>query len=135
MAVSITLSQVKELAVANAVPDAVLTGFIAQTNRADNCFDSNSVDNDIQTALKLNAVWHLVELFNRASVSSESSPTGASRSYKDGEGFQSTPYGQVVQSLDTYNCMQNALVAPGRTMLFRSSGRNNVPSRRQIPNQ
>ena len=134
MAVSITLAQAKEIRIASSVPDAVLTGFIAQTNRADNCFDVNNVDNDIQTALKLNAVWHLVELFNRASVSSESSPTGSSRSYKDGEGFQSTPYGQVIQSMDTYNCMQNALIAPGNTMLFRSTGRNDVASRRQIPN-
>lgn len=122
MAVTITIPEVKENRVASGLPDAVLAGFIAAANKADNCLDTNNVTDDIQRVLKLNVVWHLAELSVRASVQSESSPTGASRSYKDGEGFQSTPYGQVIQSLDEFNCIRNAIRPPGNTLMFFAVG-------------
>ena len=132
MAVTITISDVKESVIAQSVPDSVLLGYIAATDLANNCLDLNSVDDNIQRSLKLNAVWHLVELSSRASVTSEKSPTGASRNYTQEQGFQSTPYGQILQSLDLNNCMRNALGSPGRSMFFGSTGVNNDFTRRTI---
>ena len=59
MAVSITLTQVKQNPIATGIPDDVLNGFIALVGLADDCLDLNNVPDDIQTALKLNGVWHM----------------------------------------------------------------------------
>jgi len=128
MAVSITLTQVKQNPVAKGIPDDVLNGFIALVDLANDCLDLNNVPDAIQTALKLNGVWHMCELFVRGGTSSESSPTGASRSYIEGQGFQSTQYGQVMQSMDRDNCLRNAIGAPGNSMFFGSVGKQNVSS-------
>ena len=128
MAVDITLVQVKQNPIANGIPDDVLNGFIALVDLADDCLDLNNTPDDIQTALKLNGVWHMCELFVRGGTSSESSPTGASRSYIEGQGFQSTPYGQVLQSMDRNNCLRSVIGAPGSSLFFGSIGKQNVSS-------
>lgn len=122
MAVTITIAEVKELPAANKVPDAVLQGYIAAVDQANNCLDTNGVPDDIQRALKLNGVWHLVEIQSRGSVDSETSPTGASRKYQDKDGFNSTPYGQILQSLDTNYCLRTALGSPGNSLYLKSVG-------------
>lgn len=128
MAISITITQVKQNPIATGIPDDVLNGFIAVVDLANACFDSNNTPDDIQTALKLNGVWHMCELFVRGGVSSEKSPTGASRAYIEGQGFQSTQYGQVLQSMDRNNCIRNVIGAPGNSMFFGSVGKQNVSS-------
>ena len=118
MAVTITISDVRQLNTTRNIPDAVITSWISLVDAADSCLDTNNVPADQQTGLKLNAVWHLAELFRRGSVQSEKSPTGASRTYSDKEGFQSTPYGQILQSMDRHHCLRTAIGAPGKTAYF-----------------
>lgn len=122
MAVVITVADVKQLPAAASIPDAIISGYIAVVDQADACLDANSVPDDVQTALKLNAVWHLVELSLRGGVTSESSPTGASRSYTMSQGLASTPYGQILQTIDQYGCVTGLVSKTGNTMFFRAVG-------------
>jgi hypothetical protein len=122
MAETITLDEIKQNKAAAGIPDLILTSYVTLLTQADSCLDANSVDADIQKALKLNAVWHLIELQFRSGVDSERSPTGSSRKYTQQQGLSGTSYGQVLQTMDQYGCVTGIIGKSGRTMYLRSVG-------------
>ena len=88
--------------------------YIAIVDGADACLDKNEVPDDTQRALKLLAVRHLLALQatgGRGNVTSESAPSGASRSYAKYTGTNGTYYGDLLKSLDLYGCLTRVIDA------------------------
>lgn len=107
MAATITIDQVKEF-YPTSLSDSVIAGLITFVAQADACLDANQVPDDIQTVLKLNAIAHSLMQIDGGQVTSERSMTGAAVTFKETGskfGINSTPYGQVVASLDLNGCL------------------------------
>lgn len=99
-----------------AVSDSMIAGFIARINQADACLDANVADADLQTALKMLGVGHLLELnTNSVGVASERSATGAAVSYKEGA---TNGAWSALMALDATGCVTGLLQAGSPSMFF-----------------
>lgn len=117
MAVTITISEVKQDPIAENTPDDLINAYIARVGQADQCLDSNQVPEAIQKAIKLNGIWHLIGIGIYGNAKSEKDPVGASITYKDNQGLDSTGYGQALRALDSHYCVVGMLDA-GKRVLF-----------------
>lgn len=109
MSAIITVNQVNEY-IPNSLPSTVISSFIAVASKADSCLDGSGVSDEIQEAIKLAAIAHMVSLSggNSGEITSERSRTGAAITYKQSEGgtgLSSTSYGRLLQQLDTTGCL------------------------------
>lgn len=126
MPVTITPSDVREyLPDYASMSDTVINMYICIVDKLDVCLDANYQECDIK-AIKLNAIGHFLYLAFGKMVRSQSAPSGASRSFqfvavKD-TGLDKSPYGQLLNMLDTHECFENTFNT-GTTMKVRASGR------------
>ena len=110
MAVTITATEVKD-GFTTSVPDAEVDLWITLVNQADTCLDKNKVADDIQRILKLTAVRHLLwgqSNQGRGTVTSESAPSGASRSYGQWKG-EGSPYWDTLKMADVTGCVRGVI--------------------------
>lgn len=110
MAVTITVADVIAMQ-PTSLPDSVVQLMIDTIDAADACLDANNVPDATQSLLKLYAVSHMVYMASRGNVTSESSPTGASRSYRQAYGgdLGGSQWGSLLLSLDQYGCVTGIL--------------------------
>jgi hypothetical protein len=116
MAAQISFADVKAF-IPNSLPDSVIYSYILISDQADACLDGSALDDNIQQALKLNAVAHMITLATAASgeVVNETSRTGASVTYKQnqgGLGLASTSYGRLLQQIDSTGCLTGLFKSP-----------------------
>lgn len=117
MAVTITVADVIAIQ-PTALPDDVVQLIIDTIDQADACLDANAVPDSTQELLKLYGAAHLVYAATRGNVTSETSPTGASRSYRDGgTSLSSSPWGGLLASIDQYGCVTSLLNANNKTFI------------------
>lgn len=115
MAATVTLAELKS-AYPSALPDSVLSGFIATVDAADVCLDANVADSDVQHTLKLLGAGHLVQLASGVgNVSSHRAATGAAATYKDGT---TTPAWTALSAMDATGCVTGLLSAGGPRAFF-----------------
>ena len=91
------------------MPDYLLQAYIDQMNEADACLDALGLTDDQEKAVKMTGVLHILELGSRGGVSSETTKTGASRSYFDADSINSTQYGKQLQSLSGAQCIMSKM--------------------------
>lgn len=111
------------------VSQAQIELLIAIVDEADKCLDANSVSASKQEMLKIAAVRHMCVMMGasesgKGAVTSESAPSGASRSYKapSGMGLESSSYGMLLKQLDGYGCV-TSLLENTMQLSIRSVGR------------
>ena len=128
MAVTITYADVI-LGFETDIPEAQVDLLIAIIDEADTCLDAYAVSASAQEILKLSAVRHMLTLMSSAgsgkgAVTSESAPSGASRSYRPAQAgdLSATSYGALIKQLDKFGCITARLENNQYTML-RSIGR------------
>jgi hypothetical protein len=128
MAVSITYADVTD-GFSTSVPESLVDLLIATISEADACLDANSVAADTEKLLKLSAIRHMALLMGasesgKGAVTSESAPSGASRSYKPPStgDLSSTSYGIMLKQLDKFGCVVSLLQNDTKFM-FMSVGR------------
>jgi len=129
MATAITYADVTN-GFTTSVPEAEVALYITVIDQADTCLDANSVASDVQKALKIAGVRHMLVLAGasasgKGAVTSESAPSGASRSYKapdGGSGLMATSYGALLKQLDKHGCVVNQIENQVRQQI-RSIGR------------
>lgn len=127
MAETITIAEVKEVSPGAAnVPDYLLQAYIDQMNEADACLDALGLTDDQEKAVKMTGVLHILELGARGGVSSETTKTGASRSYFDADSINSTQYGKQLQSLSGAQCIMSKMGSDSRVYIrsIRGLSRN-----------
>lgn len=110
MAVVITVEEVKDSFTTSA-SDAEIQLAIDLIDQADACLDKNNVPVKVQTALKLygaRAILWAQSNGGRGSVTSETAPSGASRSYGQWKG-QYGPYWDMIANFDQYGCVRSIL--------------------------
>lgn len=123
MAAVITVNDVKA-GFATTVPDSEIQMLIDIVDGADSCLDAAAVPEARQTALKIYAVRHMLQMQangGKGSVRSESAPSGASRSYAGwagGDGLSSTSFGSLLKQLDTTGCVTGILENDGNFMML-----------------
>lgn len=118
MAAQITLTDVKAFMaeLGFTVPDSVLNLLIAQVNKSDDCMDGAGYDDTTQTLLKLYAVVRLAALSGARKISSQSAPSGASRSFAYDSAGTDNLYSQIL-SWDTNECLSE-LPLSGKSVGF-----------------
>lgn len=118
MAVVITVADVIAIQ-PTSLPDAIIQLMIDAIDQADACLDANNVDDATQELLKLYAVAHMVYMASRGNVTSESSPTGASRSYRDGGNgdLSGSQWGGLLLSMGAYGCVTSILQKDNTTFI------------------
>lgn len=110
MAETITAAEVKD-GFTTSAPDSEIALWITLVDQADTCLDANSVAPDIQRILKLTAVRHLLwgqSNSGKGTVTSESAPSGASRSYGQWKG-QGSPYWDTLKMADVTGCVRGVI--------------------------
>lgn len=123
MAAVITVNDVKA-GFATTVPDGEIQMLIDIVDGADSCLDAAAVPEARQTALKIYAVRHMLQMQangGKGAVRSESAPSGASRSYSGwagGDGLLSTSFGSLLKQLDTTGCVTGILENDGNFMML-----------------
>ena len=118
MAVSITATDVKN-GFSTSLPDSEITMLIAIVDDADACLDANAVSENKQKALKIYAVRHMLALQEndgRGKATSESAPSGASRSFASWQGkdLGATRFGSLLKQLDSFGCVTSLLESTAR---------------------
>lgn len=122
MAATITAAEVKS-GFSTSVPDSEINLWITLVDQADTCLDANSVAPNIQKALKLTAVRHLLwgqSNQGKGTVTSESAPSGASRSYGRWSG-DGSPYWEMLKMSDMTGCVRK-IIDNKRQLQFMSIG-------------
>ena len=111
------------------VPEDIIDMMIDALTAADECLDKNGVPVGKQKLLKLYAIRHQLVLMGasesgKGAVSSETAPSGASRSYRapSGMGLDSTSYGALLKQADTTGCIVSVIDSAQR-MAVMSVGR------------
>jgi len=111
------------------VPEAQVDMLIDIIDEADTCLDANSVSASKQEMLKIAAVRHMCVMMGasasgKGAVTSETAPSGASRSYKapSGMGLESTSFGALLKQFDSFGCI-TALLENTANLSIRSVGR------------
>ena len=123
MAATITVEDVKD-GFDTDLPDSQITIAITLAGQADQCLDANKVPEDVQSALKLYAARHILYMQSnsgRGGVTSESAPSGASRSYGKWQGKGGSPFYGLIEQLDQYGCVK-ALFENSQNLWLRSVG-------------
>lgn len=123
MAATITIAEVRD-GFDTDLPDSQITIAITLANQADACLDANAVPDDVQSALKVYAARHVLYLQSnsgRGGVTSESAPSGASRSYGKWSGKGGSPFYGLIEQLDQYGCIK-ALFENSQNLWLRSVG-------------
>jgi hypothetical protein len=112
------------------VPESIVDLLIETIDEADECLDANSVSAAKQELLKITAVRHMATLMGasesgKGAVTSESAPSGASRSYKapSGGSLESTSCGIMLKQLDAFGCVVN-LLENNVKFMFKQVGRS-----------
>ncbi|QII37886.1 hypothetical protein G3M83_09345 [Rouxiella badensis] len=108
MAAQITLTDVKALMaeLGFTVPDVVLNLLMTKVSKADPCLDGAGYDDETQTLMKLYAVVRLAALSGARKLSSESAPSGASRSFSYDAAGTDGLYQQILD-WDTSGCLSS----------------------------
>lgn len=97
------------------VPTSEIDLLISVVDNSDECLTANDVADDEGRVLKIYAVRHMLVLSANSgsgTVRSQTAPSGASQSYggwKQGEGLNSSPYGNLLKQLDVYGCVTKLL--------------------------
>lgn len=121
MAVVITAAEVKAIQ-PTTLPDSVIDDIISTIDQADACLDANAVPDATQRLLKLYGSASLLYTSSTGNVQSERSPTGASRTYKNGSSsLEDSPWGSALLALDEYGCV-SSLLQRDNTMYIASTG-------------
>lgn len=123
MAATITIADVKD-GFDTDLPDSQLQIAITLANQADACLDANGVPDDLQSALKVLAARHIAYMQSnsgRGGVTSESAPSGASRSYGRWTGNGGSPYYGLIEQMDQTGCIK-ALFENQANLWLRSVG-------------
>tara|TARA_Y100000310_G_scaffold344620_1_gene458356 strand:- start:1467 stop:1856 length:390 start_codon:yes stop_codon:yes gene_type:complete len=92
--------------------DCTIQEYICIVNEADACMAGSGYSECVCAVIKKNAVAHMLYSINFGGISSMTSPTGESISFKDiamGNGLASTPYGRQVLSLDKSGCVSGVI--------------------------
>lgn len=109
-----------------AVPDDEIQDLIDFMATADLCLTGNAVPEKTQDLLKKYAVRHLLLLQANAGqgeVTSQSAPSGASRSFNrwtGTPGLDATRYGSLLTQMDRYGCVRGLIENTHRAALFVS---------------
>ncbi len=123
MAETITIEEIKEVVpAASNVPDFLLQAYIDQMNEADVCLDALDLTDDQEKAVKMAGVLHILELAARGGVQSDTTKTGASRSYFDADSINSTQYGIQLQTLSGGQCIAAKMGSDSRVAVFALRG-------------
>lgn len=131
MATTITISDIKD-GFTTSLSDDQINLAIAVVDQANTCLDANSVSSDIQKALKIYGARHILSMqanSGRGEVTSESAPSGASRSFASRK-VDSSPFYSLLKQLDKYGCVIGQLENEARISI-RSVGRKR--SNTEIP--
>ena len=97
------------------VGDDEIQMLIDMLDRSDACFSANNVPEEDVRLLKIYAVRHFLQLQSnsgRGQVTSESAPSGASRSFaswSQGKGLNATQYGVMIKQLDRFGCIRGVI--------------------------
>lgn len=123
---AITISDVRAGGFETAAADAEISALIAMAGGADACLEGAGVSDEAGKTLKVYAIRHVLSLTangGNGQVTSQSSASGASRSFKafDGSRLTGTPYGAALASMDTSGCV-TALFAARSGVAFLSVG-------------
>ena len=108
MAATITIEEVKAFVKTNS-PDVVIQGLIDTANGADACLDGLGLTDNQVKAAKLYFVAYQLTVSSRGDVTSESTKSGASRTYSGKEGLSGNGYGQQLQSMAGGQCLISQL--------------------------
>jgi 3-dehydroquinate synthase class II len=121
MAYTITTSEVLD-GFQTSASTADLEGFIAVVDQADSCLSANGVNGAVGRSMKVLGVRHLAtNSTERGAVTQERAVSGASRSYAQRPGGQ-TSYLATLRSVDRYGCVM-AIVSQGAGIQLRAAGR------------
>lgn len=106
MAAQITLDDVKPMMaeLGFTVPDAVLSLLLEQVSEASACMDGAGYSDNLQKLLLIYAVLRLAALSGARKVSSQSAPSGASRSFAYDSAGTDYLYTQL-QGWDVNGCL------------------------------
>lgn len=106
MAATVTIEEVKSMGVT--APDTIINGWIDTATEADACLGGLGLtDNQVKT-LKLTFIAWQLDTATSGNVSSQSSKTGASISYKDGAG-EKNRFEKAFKSMRGATCLLNVI--------------------------
>lgn len=108
MAATITIEEVKAF-VKTGAPDFVIQGLIDTADGTDACLDGLGLTDDQVKSAKLYFVAYQLTASSRGDVTSESTKSGASRTYSGKEGLSGNSYGQQLQSMAGGQCLISQL--------------------------
>lgn len=119
MAAQITLEDVKPLMaeLGFTVPDAVLQLLIEQVSAASACMDGAGYSESLQKLLLIYAAARLAALSGARKISSQSAPSGASRSFTYDSAGTDHLYKQIL-SWDTNGCLGGLPIAGNSVGFF-----------------
>lgn len=115
---TVTVAEVKEI-IQTSLPDDVIQAFINTVDKADLCLAGYDLPDETIKVMKQYAVAHMIETSSRGDVKSQSAPSGASRSFRDGKGLSGTNYGMTLEMMTGYSCIQ-AVIDNTQTLYLRS---------------
>lgn len=109
MAVTITVTDVRNEYPDTTASDSAIEAFIATVDAADACLATKP--DSVQRAIKMAGIGYLLDLSaGQSTVQSERSANGSSVTYKDGTASASYA---LLQTLDTDRCVLNLLASSG----------------------
>jgi len=123
MAAQITLDDVKPLIaeLGFTVPDAVLQLLIEQVNAASACMDGAGYSESLQKLLLIYAAARLAALSGARKISSQSAPSGASRSFTYDSAGTDYLYTQILD-WDKNGCLSGLPLSGAKVGLFMVVG-------------
>lgn len=103
------------------VPQTIVESVITTIDAADTCLDANSVAEATQELLKIAAVRHILVMMDssasgKGSITSESAPSGASRSFKSAA--DGSTYLNLIKQIDIHGCVSVLLENNKRLSLY-----------------
>jgi hypothetical protein len=107
MAVTVTIEEVKA-SFSTDVADPEITLAIDLVSQADECLDRYQVAEAVQKALKLYAIRHALFMqanSGQGALTSQSAPSGASRSFGRWAGRGGSPYWGLLEQTDQTGCL------------------------------
>jgi len=119
MAAQITIEDVKPLMaeLGFSLPDALLSLILEQANPTSECMDGAGYSDSLQKLLLIYAVSRLAALSGARKISSQSAPSGASRSFAYDSKGTDYLYKQI-QAWDTNGCLGGLPLASNAVGFF-----------------
>ncbi|WP_392565812.1 hypothetical protein RHO15_09620 [Utexia brackfieldae] len=99
-------------------PDFILVSLIAIVSKIDDCMNAAGYDEATQNLIKLYAVMLMLSSSDIRKVSSESAPSGASRSYKYFDDCRDNLL-SLINKLDTHECTSALPISSGALGQFK----------------